>query len=162
VRAELRDRSESSRRSCQEAGGRMKINFTGYDHAPESMVLTSELRDCPWAEHGCFKSNYEWEIAGNVITVRFTLKRLIEKGLDSKLLVDVKQHEQRHFDDYKKAVVSLKQSLHNAINLSKPIDMDNRMEWFDWDVNEASNRYHRSLGMMPTVKIQPMNPRPNP
>jgi hypothetical protein len=140
----------------------MKINFTGYDQAPESLVPVSELRGCPWAEHGCFKSNYEWGIAGDVISVRFILKRLIEKGLDGKLLVDVKQHEQRHFEDYKKAVASLKQSLQNAIHLSKPLDMDHRMEWFDWDVNEDSNRYHRSVGMMPTVRIQPPNPRPNP
>jgi hypothetical protein len=140
----------------------MKINFTGYDYAPESMVPSSELRTCPWAEHGCFKSNYEWNIAGDVLSVRFTLKRLIENGLTPKLLVDVKQHEQRHFDDYKKVVLRLKQSLQNAIHLSKPIDMDNRMEWFDWDVNEGSNSYHRSVGMMPTVKIQPTNPRPNP
>lgn len=140
----------------------MKINFPGYDQAPESMVPASQLSDCPWAEHGCFKSDYTWDETGDVITVRFTLKRLIEKGLDNKLLVDVKQYEQRHFDDYKRAVVSLKQSLQNAINLKRPMEMDNRMEWFDWDVNEASNRYHRSVGMMPTVKIQPMNPRPNP
>lgn len=140
----------------------MNINFVGLDFAPEKLVPASEIRDCRWAEKGCFKSEYTWEENGDVLTVRFTLKRLIDNKLVGKELNDVKAHEKKHYDDYVKAANNLKRALQNAANLKKPLDMDNRMAWFDWDVIQDSNSYHRTLGMMPTVELSPSNPRPNP
>ncbi len=142
----------------------MKLHVVGYDTAPESLVNASEFRDCPWAEKGCFKQQYKWDIdeARGVLTVRFTCKRLIDRNLSGKELLAVKQHEQHHFDDFKGIVVKLKQSIQTSIHMKSPLDMDNRMEWFDWDVNEASNQFHRGIGMMPNVMMQPMNSRPNP
>ena len=99
---------------------------------------------------------------GKVVTITFVCKRLIDRTLTGKELADVKQHEQKHFDDFQALAKTLQQSIQHAIHLDKPIDMDNRMEWFNWDVNEASNVFHRRLGMMPNVMLQPNLPRTNP
>ena len=140
----------------------MKVNFTGLNSAPETLVDASELRSCRWAEKGCFKSDYKWDETDGAITVTFTLKRLIDRTLTGQELLKVKAHETRHYDDYVKAATALKTSLQHAVHLGRPLDMDNRMEWFDWDVNQDSNTFHRSVGMMPIVQLQPSKPRPNP
>jgi hypothetical protein len=121
-----------------------KLIFKGYDKAPESMVAASELRDCPWAEKGCFKYDTTWRDEGDV-TVKFDCKILIDQTLKGDELAKVQRHEQKHFEDFKTVAKRLMNSLQNAINLKKPLDMDNRMQWFDFDVNETSNQYHRTI-----------------
>jgi hypothetical protein len=60
-----------------------KLIFKGYEKAPESMVTASELRDCPWAEKGCFKYDTTWRDEGDEgdVTVKFACKILIDQTL---------------------------------------------------------------------------------
>jgi len=138
----------------------VKVKVNGVTDAPLKMLPAKQI-DCQGEENGCFKYDYEHSTKDGVLTIDFTCRILINQALKGKELASVKEHENRHFADFRTFATALEKSL-QAVPQDKDPDMENRMEWFEYDVNEAFNRYHRSIGKMPVVKLPPNNDRPNP
>lgn len=95
------------------------------------------------SRRGYFKHNGEIAERDGVITVTFRPAMHIKGGLGAKEQQKVISHEQRHDADFRKLAAALKKAIEKKIAKNQDPQSTKRWDWFEYDVCEAANRFHR-------------------
>jgi len=134
----------------------------GLTRAPaETTVSPSEIgSQCRGERNGCFKYDYEWDQTETTLTLTFNTRILISQNLSATELQEVREHESHHFQDFLRLAGQLQNAINRALGANRDPDMDNRLAWFDYDTCEAGAAFHRSIGRIPAICIQPGGARP--
>ena len=139
----------------------MKLVFTGYESAPLKFVRSEECQGkCDGNPNGCFKPDWKWHMDDKVLTVEFSCVTWINATLRGKALEDVKSHERRHQQDFISLANQLKASLQRVLAAGQDPDMENRLNWFEYDVCFKSAAFHRQIGARVEVCLPPAGVRP--
>jgi hypothetical protein len=140
----------------------MRLVIRGIDgRAGEVRVPPSEIaRNCRGEQNGCFKYDYSWTSENNVVRVTFTTRILISNSIPPTQLQNVRTHEQQHEQDFRRLAHQLKQSLEQALHRGSDPDIQNRLTWFDYDVCVAAANFHRRIGRIPAICLEPTIRRP--
>jgi hypothetical protein len=114
----------------------------------------------PQNKAGFFNYSYDTNDDGKRFTLTFKPELLVDNSLSPADLAPVLKHERVHEADFQGLAGKLKTSLEVAYKKSDDVDLDTWMKWFDYDVVQASNAYHRRVGANPDLSFPPGTPRP--
>src|SRR5262245_18471181 len=109
-------RPEPDHCSCSERGAsHMKLIMKGHNTAPVQYVTVKEIRNAGGISKGYFSRDWWSNTEDDKLFLKFTLKILVETGLDEKTQKDVLTHERQHFTDFKALVGKLQVSIVKAL-----------------------------------------------
>jgi hypothetical protein len=139
----------------------MRLNFQGHRQRPQvNHIGEAPSRPAYGDSNGWFYHNGTYYDDGNALSVTFRPEIRIVNGLDTAAEASVLTHEQRHRTDFMREAERLRTALRRAVR-SGDHQIDLRWEWFNYDLNEAANQFHRQSGQGDIrVNIQPGRPRP--
>jgi hypothetical protein len=111
--------------------------------------------------HGRFNVTSSTNEDGNPIIIFFKTELLVDKALSKDEQNDVIKHERHHEADFQRLAVQLKKSLDAAYKKGGEIDLGPWLDWFAYDIDEASNAYHRRIDDIDVeMNSMPSSPRP--
>jgi hypothetical protein len=140
----------------------MRLVFRGHHGSPRVSHLGQlPARPSFGDSNGSFNHNGVYSEDGNVLTVTFSPQIQIVNGLDSATEARVRAHEEEHRRDFVQQAERLRMALQRAVQQGRDHQIDLRWDWFNYDLQQAANRYHQRVGQGDIrVSIQPGRPRP--
>jgi len=113
----------------------------------------------PSGRPGWFTYDWDSKDDGDTLTLILNRKLLLDPTLKGKERDDVVTHERRHETDFLGLANALRKPL-DAAYKKGDVDLDLWMKWFDYDVVDKSNDFHRTVGAPTDLNFQPTDPRP--
>jgi hypothetical protein len=142
----------------------MQVVIKGDHHAPQEKVPTATIpKTCNANKKGCFHYKSNFDVANGVVTITFTAHIYLDSSLKGNEVRDVLTHETQHFTDFKFAASSLKAKMQKSLQLRKQVsdpELQNWLDWFDYDCCVATATFHRRIGAMVDICFEPNTPRP--
>jgi hypothetical protein len=109
--------------------------------------------------------DYKSEFAGQrgLVTITLTNAISVDMAVKDSELPDVWKHENRHCADFKNLVSQLRTNMQRWLLPRKDAtqeELQNWLDWFDYDHCVVAANFHRSIGAMVNVCLPPSTPRP--
>jgi hypothetical protein len=145
----------------------VRLTFRGHSSVRIARVspgrLAADCRDTH-QDTGCFQYHGAWRETrgGQVIEVTFRPTIYLNRGLARDAARDALDHEQRHYDDFKRLANTLNETLTAAAAAGtlNATTMQSYWDWFVYDVCSASAAFHRTTGGMVEHCSRPSGTRP--
>jgi hypothetical protein len=87
----------------------------------------------------------------------------VDMAVKDSELQDVMKHENRHYADFKNLASGLQTNMQRWLQPRKDAtqeELQNWLDWFDYDNCVAGATFHRSIGAMVPICLPPNTPRP--
>jgi hypothetical protein len=142
----------------------MKLEFTGFNKASQVSTSAKEIekQSDSTEKNGYFVHNGEWTYNDHdeLLSVTFKPTIYINSELDKATKEGVKVHEERHYDDFKARAIALRSALQAVVKRKVDPQMEERWEWFVYDVHWDAEIFHRKEGRMSRFLLEPSSERP--
>ena len=141
----------------------MRLVFQGHTRSRTIPVPAANLgRNCRGrhGNTGCFVHNGSWTENNGVLTVQFQPTIYLNSALTGSARSDALQHEQHHYQDFRRRATQLQRSLTASIRGRRDPQMNARWAWFLYDICTDSASFHRRLGATVEICMPPSSTRP--
>jgi hypothetical protein len=141
----------------------MRLVFSGHHVNPVPVLYVDRRLGTPTYgdTNGSFRHNGTYNQDQDVLTVSFNLEILLVSGLDPATEASVRAHEAEHRRDFAQQAERLRQAIQRALHQGRDHQIDARWDWFNYDLREAANEYHRRVGQGDIIpNVEPGRPRP--
>ena len=141
----------------------MRLVFSGHQVNPPPVRYVGQRVASPTYgdTNGSFRHNGTYYQDQDVLTVSFNLEIQIVNGLDPATQASVMAHEDEHRRDFVQQAERLRLAIRRALQQGRDHQIDARWDWFNYDLREAANAYHRRVRQGDIIpNMEPGRPRP--